>query len=344
MAAASPAPAVAAVAGWGTAIPERRLTNAELEARLDTNDAWIVERTGIRERRVAAPEDSTASLAMTAGAAAIKDAGITPGDVDLLIVATVTPDQPMPSTAAFVQDGLGLQCGAFDLGAACAGFAYSLVVGSSLIACGGLRTVLVVGAETLTRVTDPDDRGTVILFGDGAGAVVLRAHDSAGTVDPASAPGVVAWDLGCDGTAAHMLEIPAGGTAKPASAATIEARGHYMKMEGREIFRRAVRAVVESAAATLAKAGVPASEVDLFVPHQANVRIVDAVIGRLGIPPERTVVNIERYGNTSAASIPIALAEAADEGRLADGDLVLLSGFGAGMTWASVLLRWGRGR
>jgi 3-oxoacyl-[acyl-carrier-protein] synthase-3 len=325
----------AAVAGWGTAIPDGVLTNADLEARVDTNDDWIVERTGIRERRVAGAGESTASLGIGAGAAALKDAGLAPGEVDLLIVATATPEQPIPATSAFVQDGLGLTCGAFDVGAACAGFVYSLVVASSLISTGGVDTVLVVGSETLSRITDPDDRTTVILFGDGAGAAVLRAGRDDG-------PGLLAWDLGCDGSAAQLLEIPAGGSARPTTAETVAAGDHWLKMRGSEVFRRAVRAVADSAGNTLARAGVTADDVDLFVPHQANRRIIDAAARHLGIPAERTAVNIDRYGNTSAASIPIALAEAAADGRLSDGDLVLLSGFGAGMTWASALLRWGR--
>lgn len=320
-----------AIAGWGTALPEERLTNADLEARVDTTDAWIVERTGIRERRVAGPGESTADLAVAAGAAALKHASVTPDEVDLLVVATATPEQPLPPTSAFVQDRLGLACGAFDLGAACAGFVYSLVTASSLVTAGALRSALVVGAETLTRVVDPGDRETCVLFGDAAAAVVLV---------PDARPGLLAWDLGCDGSAASLLEIPAGGSRRPASAATVAAGEHYLRMEGREVFRRAVRAVVGSARTCLGRAQAAPSDVDLFVPHQANARIVAAAGARLGIPPERTVVNLDRYGNTSAASIPLALAEAADAGRMADGDLVLLSGFGAGMSWASTLLRW----
>jgi 3-oxoacyl-[acyl-carrier-protein] synthase-3 len=319
---AATATATAAIAGWGTAIPDHVRTNADLEARVDTSDEWIVERTGIRERRVAGPAETTASLAVHAGAAALKDAGLTPDDIDLLIVATATPDQPLPAVAAFVQDGLGLRCGAFDLGAACAGFVYSLVVGSSLVATGGVRRVLIVGAETLTRIVDPSDRSTIILFGDGAGAAVLSAADEG--------LGLVSFDLGCDGSAAPLLEIPRG--------------ERWLTMRGSEVFRRAVRAVNDSASAALAKAGLTADDIALFVPHQANRRIIDAAARHLGIPPDRTMVNIDRYGNTSAASIPIALAEAADAGRVRDGDLVLLSGFGAGMTWASAVVRWGRGQ
>ncbi|HVE47121.1 MAG TPA: beta-ketoacyl-ACP synthase III [Acidimicrobiales bacterium] len=305
-----------AIAGLGTSVPQERLTNADLEAVLDTSDEWIVERTGIRERRVAAPGEDTATLAVAAGAAAIKDANISPADIGLLVVATCTPVQAMPATAALVQDALGLNCGAFDLAAACSGFVYGLVAAAGM-APG--QPALVIGAETLTRITDPQDRGTRILFGDGAGAAVLTPSSSPGG-------GLLSWDLGCDGSVASLLEIPVG--------------GRFIEMEGREVFRRAVRIVVESAAVTLERAGLTPADVSLFVPHQANIRIIEACGTRLGIGAERTAINIDRYGNTSAASIPMALAEASEEGRLKDGDIVLLSGFGAGMTWASAVLRW----
>ena len=325
----------ACVGGWGTAVPEKVVTNAEMEQRVDTTDAWIVERTGIRERHVAATTDTTASLAIDAGTAAIKNAGIPPDAIDLLIVATASPEQPVPHTGAFVGEGLGLRCGSFDLGAGCAGFVYMLVVGSSLLATGNLDHVLIVGAEILSRIIDPDDRATSILFGDGAAAAVLSRS-------PDDGPGVLAWDLGCDGSAAGLLEIRAGGSRMPATAETIAAGEQYLKMQGQEVFRRAVRVVVESARTTLDRAGVAASDVAWFVPHQANIRIIESASSRLGIAADRTIVNIHRYGNTSAASIPLALAEAADGGRLRDGDLVLMSGFGAGMTWASALLQWGK--
>jgi 3-oxoacyl-[acyl-carrier-protein] synthase III len=325
----------ACINGWGMAVLEQRVTNADLEQRVDTTDAWIVERTGIRERRVVAPSDSTGSMAIEAGTAAIKNAGIPPDAIDLLIVATATPEQPVPHTGAFVGEGLGLRCGSFDLNAGCAGFVYMLVVGSSLLMTGGLDNVLVVGAETLTRVIDPDDRSTCVLFGDGGAAAVLSRS-------PDDGPGVLAWDLGCDGSAAALLEIRAGGSKMPATAETIAAGEQYLKMQGQEVFRRAVRAVADSARMTLDRAGVTSADVAWFVPHQANVRIIDSAATRLGIPKERTIVNIDRYGNTSAASIPIALAEAADDGRLCAGDLVLMSGFGAGMTWGSALVRWGK--
>jgi 3-oxoacyl-[acyl-carrier-protein] synthase III len=325
----------ACVGGWGTAVPEKLVTNAEMEQRVDTTDAWIVERTGIRERHVAATTDTTASLAIDAGTAAIKNAGIPPDAIDLLIVATASPEQPIPHTGAFVGEGLGLRCGSFDLGAGCAGFVYMLVVGSSLLATGNLDHVLIVGSEILSRLIDPDDRATCILFGDGAAAAVLSRSPDVG-------PGVLAWDLGCDGSAAGLLEIRAGGSRMPATPETIAAGEQYLKMQGQEVFRRAVRVVVESARTTLDRAGAAPSDVAWFVPHQANIRIIESAASRLGIGGDRTIVNIDHYGNTSAASIPLALAEAADDGRLQDGDLVLMSGFGAGMTWASALLRWGK--
>jgi 3-oxoacyl-[acyl-carrier-protein] synthase III len=325
----------ACIAGWGTALPEQRLTNADLEHRVETTDQWIVERTGIRERRVAGDGETTASLAIEAGAAAIKHAGLTPDAIDLMIVATATTEQLIPHTGAFVSDGLGLRCGSFDLNAGCAGFVYELVVGSSMLAAGNLNHVLIVGSETLSRVVDPHDRGTCILFGDGAAAVVL----SAGTDDRA---GVLSFDLGVDGSAASLLEIPAGGSRRPPTTDTVANGEHYLKMAGQEVFRRAVRIVVDSATVALERADVGVDELAWFAPHQANVRIIDAAAQRLGISPERTLVNIDRFGNTSAASIPLVLAEAASDGRLRDGDLVLLSGFGAGLTWGSALLRWGR--
>ena len=320
------------VLGWGTAVPERRLTNTDLEASVDTSDQWIVERTGIRERRIAAPTETSSTLGTAAAADAIKRAGLSPVDIDLLVLATASPDTLLPHTAAFVGEALGLRCGSFDLSAACAGFIYELVVGASLVQ-SGYDHVLIVGAETLSRITDPEDRGTVILFGDGGAAAVL-AKSPNGT-------GLVAWDLGCDGSAAGLIEIPAGGGRLPASMTTVAERGHYMKMQGQEVFRRAVRAIAESSAVTLERAGVSVDDVAWFVPHQANLRIIEAAAKRLGFEPGRTITNIEHYGNTSSASIPLALFEAVEDGRVTDGDLVLCSGVGAGLTWGSALLRWG---
>jgi 3-oxoacyl-[acyl-carrier-protein] synthase III len=325
----------AAVAGWGVCVPEARLTNADFEGLVDTTDEWIVERTGIRERRIAGESETTATLGIGAGAAALKQAGITPEDVDLLVVATTTPEQPVPQTSAFVHEGLGLRCGAFDVSVGCAGFVYALTAGAMFLVGGGLERVLVVGSETLSRILDYTDRQTCVLFGDGAGAVVLSA---ARGEDP---PGLLAWDLGCDGSAAELIQLRAGGSRLPTSAATVAAGEHWVRMDGAEVFRRAVRLVVASASATLERAGVKADQVDLFVPHQANARIIAAAAQRLGFGPDRLAVNIDRYGNTSAASVPLALAEAADAGRVSDGDLVLVTAIGAGMAWASALLRWG---
>jgi 3-oxoacyl-[acyl-carrier-protein] synthase III len=329
----------AAIAGWGMAVPEGRLTNADLEARgIGTTDEWIFERTGIRERRMCGPDETTSTLAISAGNAAIKSAGITPGDLSMVIVATCTPDQPIPETSAYVADGLGVRCGAFDVGAACAGFCYGLVVGAGIVSTGAADgPILLVGAENLTRVVDPTERSVSILFGDGAGAVVIAPSEPG-----PDSPGLLSWDQGSDGSLASLIEIRAGGSRLPTTAETVAAGTHWMTMEGQEVFRRAVRVVVDSSHNALSRAGCSIEDVAWFIPHQANARIVTAAASRLKIPPERCIVNIDRYGNTSAASIPLALAEAADDGRLQDGDLLLLSGFGAGMTWSSMILRWGR--
>ncbi|MGH9086791.1 MAG: beta-ketoacyl-ACP synthase III [Acidimicrobiales bacterium] len=302
-----------AVTGWGAALPDHVLTNADLERRLDTSDAWIVERTGIHERRVGG---STVALATDAAGRALERARLAPDDIDLLMVSTNTPDQPVPASSARVQAALGLRCGVFDLNSGCSGFVYGLVAADGMVA-RGLRRVLVVASDTVSRIVDPQDRSTAILFGDAAGAVVLEA------VPGPSA--VAGYDLGADGRLGDLIQQDHGGT---------------VAMDGHEVFRRAVRATVGSAQRALDRASVTTDGVALFVPHQANLRIIDAVAGRLGIEPGRTMVVLDRTGNTSSASIPLALAEAADAGRLHPGDLVLLSGFGAGMTWASAVLRW----
>jgi len=322
-----------AITGFGTYAPERALTNADLEQILDTNDQWITERTGIKERRIVADDECTSTMAIAAGAQAIKDAGLTPDDIDLLVMATTTPDQLVPAASAFVSDGLGLRCGSFDINAACAGFAYGLVIGSSMVATGH-RNVLVIGAETISRFINYEDRGTAIIFGDGAGAAVLAPS--------ASGAGLLGWDLGCDGSAAHLIEVPVGGSRRPASPENVSGTDHFLHMQGNEVFRRAVRAVETSALAAIERACVTPDDIDLFIPHQANVRIVEAVCQRIGVPMDKTVVNISKYGNTSAASIPLAIGDALADGRINEGDLILLSGCGAGMTWASAVIRWGR--
>ena len=304
-----------ALTGLGLAAPERLVTNADLEAVLDTSDEWIRTRSDIAERRWAGPSETTASLAVEAIANALKAAGRTPDDVGFLVLATCTPDQLLPHTGASVCDALGMRCGSFDLHAACAGFVSALVAGAGLLPTSP-GPVVVVGVERLTQILDADDRATAVLFADGAGAAVLEPGDGA----------LLGWDAGTDGSLRPFLEIPNG--------------ERYIHMDGGEVFRRAVRIVVDSATAACERAGVHPSDVDVFVPHQANVRIIEAAGHRLGIPADRTVLNLDRWGNTSAASIAIALAEADAAGRLQAGDTVLLSGFGAGMTWASALLRW----
>ena len=346
------------VAGWGAALPHRRVTNHDLARYLDTSDEWIVERSGIRERRWAGPGESTGPLSVAAARGALARAGVRPDQLDVVVVATATPDSPMPSTASQVAAALGTTAGAFDVNAACAGFVYAMTVASGLVAARVARTALVVGADTMTAVVDPDDRATAVLFGDGAGALVLTSAwaadesrggatrhrddaDAGAHTDPAVAAGLVATDLVGDPGGVDLLVVPAGGSARPATAETVAAGEHHLRMDGREVFRRAVRAVEASIGRTLDRAGCAPDDVALFVPHQANARIVDAVLARTGLSAERTSSTIDRLGNTSAASIPLALAEAADAGTVTDGDLVLMCGFGAGLTVGTALWRWG---
>ncbi len=308
-------PLGSSVVSWGAALPDQVLTNADFEAKLDTSNEWIVARTGIRERRVGG---MVSEMATQAGTAALERAGLDPKDLDFLVLATTTPDQSVPATSSLVHRSLGLNCGAFDVNAACAGFVYALAVGHGLLSSGA-RHALVIGADALSHITDFTDRSTAVLFGDGAGAVVLEA----GAQDR-----FLAWDLGVDSSGAELLACEHGG---------------YLHMDGKEVFRRAVRTTVESVTKVLDEAQVKVDDVALFVPHQANARIIDASCNRLGLPSERVAMVIERTGNTSSASIPLALDHAANAGRLAEGDLVVMSAFGAGLTWATTLLRWGRG-
>ncbi len=302
------------ITGWGAALPEKVLTNADLEAVLDTSDEWIVERSGIRERRIG---DSTAALAVDAGRAALDHARIAANDIDLLVLATTTPDQQVPATSASVQHELGTKGGAFDVNAACSGFVYGLVTADAMVRAGAQRALLI-GAETLSRITDWDDRATAVLFGDGAGAVVVEATDGESCV--------VGADLGCDGSLRSILDADIGG---------------FIRMQGKEVFRRAVRVMIDSATAAMERANVRADDIGLVVPHQANIRIIESANAKLGIPMERTALVLDRTGNTSSASIPLALVDAVEAGRVRDGDLVLLVGFGAGMTWAAAVVRWG---
>jgi 3-oxoacyl-[acyl-carrier-protein] synthase-3 len=306
--------------------------NSAFEATLDTSDAWIRDRTGIAARRFASDDETTSDLAVDASLAALHAAGIAAEQLDLIVLATLSPDTPIPSTAVWVQRKLGVSCPAFDVNAACAGFSYAMSTATAFVESGAAETVLVIGAEVLSRVLDMRDRGTCILFGDGAGALVLR---------PSAEPGVVGSVLGADGTAAEILLIPAGGTARPASAETVEARDHSIRMpNGREVFRRAVVEMAAACAELLEKSGYTPDDVDLLIPHQANARIMNAVAQRLGIDASRAVVDVEEIGNTSAASIPIALDRAWRAGRLRPGALVLLTSFGSGLAWGANLLRW----
>jgi 3-oxoacyl-[acyl-carrier-protein] synthase III len=303
-----------AVSGCGISVPDKVLTNADLAARLDTNDDWITERTGIRERHVGGV---TSTMAVEAGRAALEAAGKTAADVDTLVLATTTPDALVPATATTVQNQLGIEGGAFDLNAACSGFVYGLVVSAGLIAMGS-RGVLLIGADALSRITDWDDRSVAVLVGDGAGACVIESVEGPGDL--------LSHNLHADGSLRHLLTCDHGG---------------YITMDGKEVFRRAVRVVVESAEQAMQDAGVGIDDIAMLIPHQANLRIIQAACERLGMPMEKTAVVIDRYGNTSSASIPLALDDALQTGRVHKGDLLLLSGFGGGMTWASAVLRWG---
>jgi 3-oxoacyl-[acyl-carrier-protein] synthase-3 len=321
------------ITGWGRYAPAQVLTNRDLEKMVETNDEWIVTRTGIRERRVAASHETTASMGAVAGLRAIRTAGIDPDDIDLIILATLTPDYWMPSTAALVKEAIGnTRAAAMDVSAACSGFVYAYATAQAYITSGLARHALVIGAELLTRFLDYSDRNTCILFGDGAGAVVLSASDEPG--------GGLGIELTTEPQGAYMIWLPAGGAKSPPSAETIARGEHYIRMEGRETYRFATRTLASTAVEAVRKAGLGAEDIDLFIPHQANVRIIEAVAKGLDLPMERMYVNLDRYGNTSAASVPIALAEAVAEGRIDVGDHVVIVAFGAGFTSGAVAIRW----
>jgi len=321
------------IIGWGSYVPSRVLTNDDLAHMVDTSDEWIRTRTGIRERRIASLRESTATMAVEAARAALRVAGLSPAQLDLIIVATATPDYAFPSTACLVQDALGANgAAAFDLAAGCTGFVYALGLASDLIAAGKCDHALVIGAETLSRILNWEDRTTCILFGDGAGAVVLRAGEAPG--------GVLSYVLGADGSGAYLLILPAGGSRCPASPETVAQGLHYVRMRGREIFRFAIRTIPRVAREAVEKAGLDIEHVELLIPHQANLRIIESAAETLGIPRERVFVNIDRYGNTSAASIPIALCEALEQGKVKGGDHLVLVGFGAGLTWGAAVIEW----
>lgn len=323
------------ITGVGKAVPERVLTNADLEKMVDTSDEWIRTRSGIRERRIAEPHEASSDYAIRAANEAIAKAGVKPEEIDLIVVATVTPDMPFPSTACIVQEAIGAKrAAAFDLSAACPGWIYGLVMAQQTIASGLYNCALVIGVDLLSRLTDWEDRSTAVLFGDAAGAAILQPVSEG--------RGILASVLGSEGAGACHLMLPAGGSRSPATQETVANRLHYIKMNGTEVYKFAVRAMNEATQQVLAKAGLTMDQVDLFIPHQANIRIIEGAMKRMELGPERVMVNLDRYGNTSSASIGLALTEALEQGRVKDGDNLVLVSFGAGLVWGAVTLRWGR--
>jgi 3-oxoacyl-[acyl-carrier-protein] synthase III len=326
------------ISGLGCYAPERVMTNDELAKMVETSDEWIVERTGIRERRVAGPDEALSDLSLPAAREALEQAGVEPESIDLIIVATVTPDMLFPSTGALLADQLGAaDAAAYDLSAGCTGFMYALAQAYGMLAGGLSERALVVGGDVLSKIVNWHDRSTCILFGDGAGAVVLERVDRGG---------FLGFELGAEGAGGVHLSLPAGGSRLPASAETVAAEQHFAQMNGPEVFKFATRILISSAQKILDECGLSVEDIDVYVPHQANVRIIDHATRKLGIPKERVVVNVDRYGNTSSGSIPLALADAATDGRLREGSLVLMTGMGAGLTWGSSLIEWtgGNGR
>jgi 3-oxoacyl-[acyl-carrier-protein] synthase-3 len=323
------------IIGLGSYVPQRIMTNKDLEQTMDTSDEWIVERTGIHERRVAAEHEATSDLATKAAQKALEDANVTAAEIDLIIVATGTSDMAFPATACLVQDNLkAINAAAFDISAACSGFIYALVTGSQFIKTGIYRKVLVIGAETLSRITNWNDRNTGMLFGDGAGAAVLG--------ETREGYGILGVDLGADGSGGELLKVPAGGSLHPATAETVLQKQHFIHMNGNEVFKFAVKIMGETTLKALRNANLTANDITYLVPHQANIRIIRSAAKRLGLPMEKVVVNVDKYGNTSAASVPIALDEAVKSGKIQSGDIIALVGFGAGLTWASSIIKWSK--
>jgi 3-oxoacyl-[acyl-carrier-protein] synthase-3 len=327
------------IRGLGTYVPERVLTNRELEQFLDTSDEWIATRTGIRERHIAAPDETASTMGAEAAARALADAGLDRDAIDFVVCATNTGDMVFPCTAGQIWSRLGgAPRPAVDIQAGCTGFVYALELARALLVAGPYRHILVVGTDVLSRIVDWEDRSTAILFGDAAGALVLSAEDP-GQGDA----GILGSYLNCDGAGGPLLSIPAGGSLLPASTETVARRQHYLKMSGNDVFKFAVRAVPEAVEQALAAAGLTLADLDLLVPHQANLRIIEAAVRRFGLRPDQVVINVDRYGNTSVASIPLALAEARAQNRLAAGTVVALVAFGAGLSWGATVLRWGTG-
>jgi 3-oxoacyl-[acyl-carrier-protein] synthase III len=320
------------ITGLGCYVPERVVTNDELAQMVDTSDEWIMERTGIRERRVAGPEEALSDLCLPSARDALEQAGVRPEELDLIIVATVTPDMFFPSTGAIIADELGAKdAAAYDLSAGCTGFMYALAQAHGMVSAGLSDRALVIGGDVLSKIVNWHDRSTCVLFGDGAGAVVI---------EPVQDEGFFGFELGADGSGGVHLHMPAGGSRLPASAETVAAEQHFAFMNGREVFKFATRVLVSSAEKLLEECDMSMDEVDVYVPHQANVRIIDHAAKKLGVPGDRVVVNVDRFGNTSSGSIPLALADAVADGRLEEGKLLLMTGMGAGLTWGSALMRW----
>jgi 3-oxoacyl-[acyl-carrier-protein] synthase-3 len=323
----------ALITGWGMYAPTQIMTNKDLEKLVDTSDEWIRSRTGIRERRVAADDETTTTLCVNAGRDALAVAGMTPDELDLVIVGTCSPDYYMPATGVLVAHELGAtRAAGFDVMAACSGFVFSLSTATAYVRSGMYRNVLVIGAELLTRFLDYTDRNTCVLFGDGAGAVILSASDEPG--------GLLGIDMYSDGSGRDGIIFPAGGSARPTSPETIAEGGHFVHMAGKDVYRYATRQLAESAHAALRDAGLAVDDIDQFLFHQANIRIIESVQNAIGIPPEKTYLNIERYGNTSAASVPMALVEAVADGRIQPGDRLLMAAFGAGYTAGAAVFQW----
>ncbi len=323
------------IIGTGSYVPEKVLTNKDLEGMMDTSDEWITTRTGIKERRIAREDEATSDMSYEAALMALEDAGVKPEELDLIIVASVTPDMAFPATACLIQDRLGAKkAGAFDLEAGCSGFVYGLSVGWQFVATGLYDKVLVVGAETLSRIINWDDRNTAVLFGDGAGAAVLAPIDE---------PGILSCELGSRGDGGELLKMEAGGSRNPASLDTVKQKKHSIYMAGNEVYKFAVRIMGEASLRVIEKAGLGKEDIDYFIPHQANIRIIDSARKRLGLPKEKVFVNLDKYGNTSSASVAIALDEAVKENKISKGDNIVLVSFGAGLTWAAMALRWIKG-
>ncbi len=321
------------IVSTGSYIPEKVLTNKDLEKMVDTSDEWISTRTGIRRRHIAREDEAASNLAYEASVKALEKGGISPKELDMIIVATITPDMLFPATACILQDKLGARgIPAFDLEAACSGFLYALSIASQFIATGTYRTILVVASETLSKIIDWQDRNTCVIFADGAGAAILRPSEDGG--------GIISSYLGADGSGANLVGVPAGGSRKPASLETVKNREHYMKMRGNELFKRAIKVMVEAIDKVLEMSNLAYEDIDFFIPHQANIRIIQAVAKRVNLPMEKVYVNLHECGNISAASIAVALDQAVDEGKIKKGDKILLASFGGGLTWGSMIIEW----